>query len=97
LVGAPGLETSDETLYQNNRATFLAQTSGADGVSGVNGNETFKRGTSKVVGGGLIAMPDENDHTQDLVITRGYLASGDEITRPADPHEVMLQWEVTIG
>lgn len=96
LLQTPGYDASSD-VYASNQTTFIAQSGGADGVAGLNGVLTFDRSTSYVVGGGLIAMPDADDWSQDLVLTRGYVASADSILRPASPNEIMMRWQFVIS
>ena len=96
LLQTPGYDASSAT-YVSNRTTFIAQSGGTDGVAGKNGVINFTRSTSYIVGGGLIAMPDADDWSQDLVLTRGYVSSADAIQRPADPNEVMMRWQFVIS
>lgn len=96
LLQTPGYDASSD-IYASNQTTFIAQSGGADGVAGKNAVLTFDRAVSYVVGGGLIAMPDPDDWSQDLVLTRGYVASADAILRPASPNEVMMRWQFVIS
>ena len=96
LIQTGGYEASG-ALYASNQATFVAQTAGADGVAGMNGNLNFTRSTSYVVGGGLIATPSEDDWSNDIVLTRGYVDSADALQRPADPNEIMLRWQFVVN
>lgn len=96
LLVTPSADSSSDSLYDTNRVTFLAQTAGVDGAAGlIQPAVTFQRGVSTVVGGGLIAMPDADDYTKDVILTRGYLE--DALERPADPHEVLLRWQVILS
>lgn len=96
LLLTPGYDTTGSP-YSANRVTFVAQSGGIDGVAGENGNLNFTRGVSYIVGGGVIAMVDDDDWSQDLVFTRGYTDNADAVLRPADPNEVMLRWQFVVG
>jgi len=96
LVISPGYDSTG-TPYDSNRVTFVAQSGGVDGVMGENGNLAFTRGVSYIVGGGVIAMPDTDDWSQDIVFTRGYTTAASAVLRPADPNEVMMRWQFVVG
>lgn len=99
VLRVPLLQTAgyaaSSTIYASNQVTFIGQSAGADPVLGKNGDYSFTRSTSYIVGGGLIAMPDADDWTQDIVLTRGYVST--PLQRPADPNEVMVRWQFIIS
>ncbi len=97
LIQTPDTVSSNDALYSSNVSRYTAMTAGTDGLAGlIQSGVTFDRGVSVVVGGGLIAMPDADDYTQDVVLTRGYLPDAEQLTRPADPFEIMLGWRIQI-
>lgn len=90
--------SASSAVYESNVVDFLAVTSTPDSGKGVNDKLTFTRGTSKVVGGGVVAVPDWSDPDQDLIITRGYFASDGTLTWPVSaPGEIMMRWQITLG
>ena len=77
--------------YNDNVATFLAMTSGTQGENSV----SFGSGSSSVVvGGALVAQPDPDNDSNDVLFSRFYLSSS--LAKPAAPAEVVLQWELTV-
>lgn len=63
-----------------NRAVLSAQTAGAVGVYG----KTFSNGAnSKIFGIAVVATPDFDDQTQDVIFARAYHATGDQTIKPA--------------
>jgi len=96
LLLTPGYEASSDA-YESNKVTLVAQSSGIDGVLGQNSVLPFTRALSTVVGGGVIAMPDADDWSEDIVITRGYVDSDESVMRPADPKEVVMLWQIIVG
>jgi len=98
LLQSPGRDSTDSSLYAGNRTTYLAMTGGEDGKDGLVQGSTvpFDRESSVVVGGGVVAMVDE-DYTNDIVMTRGYVDEEERMTRPAAPLEVVLHWQIVLG
>lgn len=67
---AANLSSSDTDKFSlGNVVTFVASTSGTLGVHGKTFSDSVN---SKVFGGAIIAIPDEEDSTKDLVISRFY-------------------------
>lgn len=87
------LNASDATLYPNgNEPTFFAMTAG---VEGVHGKPFSDSADSRVVGAALVAMPDEADATQDLVLSRFYFDEDDQIPKLATG-QVGIEWAVAL-
>lgn len=87
------LNSSDATNFPGgNQPTFFAQTSG---VVGVNGKPFSDASNSKVYGGALISIVDENDRTKDLVFSRFYFAVDEQMLKQA-AGQVGLEWELTL-
>lgn len=69
---AANLSSSDTSKYSlGNVINFVASTTGTLGVHGKTFSDSVN---SKVFGGAIIAIPDENDSTKDLVISRFYFS-----------------------
>lgn len=87
------LDSTDQILYPNgNLLTFFAQTSG---VVGVHGKPFSDANNSVVFGGALVATPDVNDATQDLILSRFYFPVADQ--QPKLPTgQIGLEWELTL-
>lgn len=88
LVSAPLLSAYDGT-YVSNQASFFALS-----VSklGENGEQTFQTG-SRVYGGALVATPDLNDRSNDVVVCRTYWGA-DALTKDAS-HQAAVRWVLT--
>ena len=86
LLGAPELTSSDETKFVSNQVTFNAQTQGSAGLRGA--TEFSTAAGSIVFGIALVAAPDVDDASQDLVFSRSY-----DFT----PHVKLANEEVSIG
>lgn len=74
-----------------NRLTFLAQTSGTQGVHGKTFSDTVN---SKVYGLALVATPAWSDRTQDLIFARKYYAAGDQVNKQASS-QIGVSWTET--
>jgi len=88
--------TASGGVYSSNCVSFIAATAGDDGSPGLIDELPFTRGLSLVVGGGVIAMPDPDDYTQDIVLSRGYLTEAGQLVRPDAPAEIAVRWQITI-
>lgn len=86
--------TDIDNFPGGNLLTFFAQT---QGLTGVNGKPFSNAANSKVYGGALIAAPDPDDATQDLIFARLYYAAVDQIIKPATSAQVGMQWEENLG
>ena len=92
-VTAATLESSDEVQFPDgNVMTFFAQTRGIEGVHGKPFSDSVD---SRVFGGGLIAIVEEADDTQDIVFSRFYFDAADQqIKLPSS--QIGLEWEITL-
>lgn len=71
VLGAePSLSSTDESKFETNKATFFAMSTGE--TAGMGGHVFSAAETSKVYGVALVAAPDPNDSSQDLVFSRSY-------------------------
>ncbi len=87
------LGATDAALYPNgNEPTFFAMTSG---VVGVHGKAFSDVAESRVIGAALVAMPDEADATQDLVLSRYYFPEDEQIPKLATG-QVGIEWAVAL-
>lgn len=66
----PSLESTDPTKFETNRAMFFAMSTGQ--TAGLGGHLFSAAETSKVYGVALVAAPDPNDASQDIVYSRSY-------------------------
>jgi hypothetical protein len=90
LLATPQLESSDEALYAANRTRWVFMTSGSAGVSSL----AFSSGAgSQVYGFALVAAPDVNDRTKDLVFARFYPAAA--LAKSANS-EIQARWTYTL-
>lgn len=88
------LGVSDQTTFpKGNQPTFFAMTSG---TTGVHGKAYSDVANSRVIGAALVAMPDEADATQDLVFSRFYFDTDEQIPKLATG-QIGVEWEVTLG
>lgn len=66
----PSLESTDATKFETNKATFFGMSTGQ--TAGRGGHIFSASETSKVYGVALVAAPDPNDASQDIVFSRSY-------------------------
>ena len=83
----PALDTTDVSKYENNRITYYAMTDATQGEHSV----PFSAGSnSKVYGAALLAAPDLNDPTKDIIMSRTYF--GTAVAK--SDSQVGIQWQV---
>lgn len=71
-----------------NQLTFIAQTTGTQGVHGKTFSDTV---SSKVYGLALVAAPVWEDRTQDLIFARKYYATADQVVKQASS-QIGVSW-----
>jgi hypothetical protein len=74
-----------------NRLTFIAQSSGTQGVHGKTFSDTV---SSKVYGVALVATPVWSDRTQDVIFARKYYATSDQVAKQASS-QIGISWVET--
>lgn len=90
---ATTFDSSDSIKYpKGNRLTFFAQTSG---VVGVHGKTFADSSNSTVFGCALVAMLDEDDPTQDRVLSRFYFLTADQQPK-LSTGQVGIEWELDL-
>lgn len=89
------VDAADEDLQNypgGNRVTAQAYTSGVTGVHGKTFSDSVN---SKVFGGALVAAPDPDDSSRDLVLCRFYLNTSKQVVKLASS-QVGLRWPLKI-
>ena len=87
----PGYENDfDADAGEGNRAVFYAMTSG---TTGVHGKSFSSSSNSTVIGAALVATPDWNDPTKDVLFARTYYATGNQPLKSAT-HQIGVTWEL---
>jgi len=88
------LTSTDESTYPGgNLLTFFAMSAGTIGVHG----KTFSDSeNSKLCGGALVATPSVGDASQDLIMSREYLAVADQQVK-LPTSQLGLLWELELG
>ncbi len=90
---ATTLQVSDTTKFpKGNQPTFFAQTRG---LVGVHGKPFSDANNSVVFGGALVAFVDDADPTQDIVLSRFYLASDKQQPKLATS-QIGFEWRLTL-
>lgn len=89
LLAAPSKELAAGYSGINfNQLTFLAQTSGTQGVHGKTFSDSVN---SKVYGLALVATPVWSDRTQDLIFARKYYDTSDHVLKQASS-QIGVSW-----
>ena len=93
LVQDPTIDVEDGfagffSAGQGNRLTFFAMTSGE---TGVHGKPFSAAANSKICGTALVAAPDWNDRTRDVVAVRSYFSSDEQPLKPASQQIALTQ------
>jgi hypothetical protein len=84
------IEATDQNLYpEGNLITWFAQT---QGTAGVNGKPFGDVHNSLVVGGALVAMLDQDNPAQDLIMSRFYYVEAEQVPKQA-VGQVGVEWE----
>lgn len=99
LVQEPllGIISGDEAHFDagttGNKLTFFAFTSGTTGIHGKTFSDSVN---SKVCGAALVAAPVFADRTQDVLFSRGYLETDEQVLK--DPSEqIGMTWSIGFG
>lgn len=93
LIAGTLNSSDDDDFPKGNEPTFFAQTSGLTGVHG----KTFSDSSnSKVFGAALVAFPNEDDPTQDLVFARFYFDVEDQQVKLATS-QIGIEWPITLN
>jgi hypothetical protein len=88
------LNSTDAVKFpKGNAPSFFAQTSG---LLGVNGKPFSATANSKVYGGALVAFVSPSDSSQDLILSRAYLASGQQKLK-LDSGQIGIEWALDLG
>jgi len=89
-----GIETGFEAYFSEpelgNKLTFFAQTQGSAGVHGKTFSDSVN---SKVCGVALVATPEFNDRTQDVVFSRSYYAVSEQTVKEPSS-QIGVSWEI---
>lgn len=88
---ASGYDSYFTEAGTGNKLTFMGITTGSVGV---HGRAFANANNSKVYGAALVATPDENDHSKDLIIARTYYSSGNQVVKDA-VRQFVPTWELS--
>lgn len=93
-VVARTLDSTDELLYpRGNRISVFAQSSGSVGV---HGKPFSVAASSRVYGGSLVAFPDIEDASQDLIFSRFYYENADDQLIKLLGAEIGIEWRIKL-
>jgi len=88
ITVSPALSSSDESVYENNLATFFAVT---EGLAGFHGKSFGPSANSAVYGAALVASPEVDDQSQDRVYARTYTGIGKLLKQSG--FEIGVTWQ----
>lgn len=83
---------SDGEGFVNNQLVFFARSSGTVGVHGKTFSDSVN---STIFGASLVAFIDNNDATQDLLLSSFYFAVADQ-QQKLSTSQVGIEWELTL-
>lgn len=96
-IRATQLASSDLVTYPNGNQVIFTAKSGGDGLVGLaNGLEFSSAASSVVTGAALVAQPDLNDPTQDLVLSAMYFDADAQQVKLSSS-EIGIDWELTLN
>lgn len=90
---APGYESYFTAGVSGNRVTYTSQSVGSYGVLGRPWSEASN---SKAYGIAIVATPVPSDRSQDVILSRGYFAEGDQLLKTSG-HQVQVLWKHTFN
>jgi hypothetical protein len=99
LILEPGRSTStgyESKLpfeHQDNQLTFFAQTSGNSGVRGVSFGNSVSGRNSKIYAAALVAAPNFNDPTKDIIFARTVFSEAHQVPKEASS-QIGITWNI---
>ena len=93
LSTSVGYEDKLPVEHQDNQLTFFAQTSGNSGVRGVGFGNNVDGKNSKIYAAALVAAPDFNDPTKDVIFARTVFSSGHQVPKEASS-QIGITWNI---
>jgi len=91
LIATTSANSDSATFALDNKAIFYAQTEGATGIHGL----AFGTG-SKVFGCGLVAYRSSADASQDLIFSRSYFATANQLDK-ATGSQIGITWDIQLS
>jgi hypothetical protein len=88
-----GYESRLPLEQQDNQLTFFAQTSGNSGVHGVGFGHNVGGRNSKIFAAALVAAPDFDDPTKDVIFARTVFAEAHQVPKEASS-QIGITWNV---
>lgn len=93
LTTSAGYEDKLPVSHATNQLTFFAQTSGNSGVRGIGFGSNVAGKNSKIFAAALVAAPDMNDPTKDIVFARTVFPSGQQVPKEASS-QIGITWNI---
>lgn len=95
LIASSGSSTS-ESFSADNIATFYAQSTGTTGERTTSPLTFSDANNSRVYGAALVVFRDEEDITQDLIVSRIYFDTDNQVEKPASG-QVGVTWTLSFA
>lgn len=89
-----GIEAGYEGCFTAPEGNLLRAFAQSGGTAGVHGKAFSSAVNSKICGSALVVAPVESDPTQDIVVARGYFATGDQLLKLSGSQQVGITWEI---
>lgn len=93
LSTSSGYESKLPVSHSTNQLTFFAQTSGNSGVRGIGFGSNVAGKNSKIFAAALVAAPDINDPTKDVIFARTVFAEGHQVPKEASS-QIGITWNI---
>jgi hypothetical protein len=78
---------------ETNQLTFFAQTSGNSGVRGIGFGSNVNGKNSKIYAAALVATPDINDPTKDVIFARTVFSESNQVPKEASS-QIGITWNI---
>ena len=91
IIGSTIDSTDTNTFPNGNRLTVSAQTSGTTGVHGLPFDDV---NMSRVYGLAAVCAPDPNNPSLDIVFSRAYLSTNEQLIKKANS-QIVVSWKVS--
>lgn len=93
LSTSSGYEAKLPVEHNTNQLTFFAQTAGNSGVRGIGFGSNVAGKNSKIFAAALVAAPDINDPTKDIIFARTVFAPAQQVPKEASS-QIGITWNI---
>jgi len=93
LNTSSGYENKLPVAHSTNQLTFFAQTAGNSGVRGIGFGSAVAGKNSKIFAAALVATPDINDPTKDIIFARTVFSAEHQVPKEASS-QIGITWNI---